>query len=189
MAASPEHLQFQAHPPRGVINPAFPPDSPLSDYIDAVTRLVDAGVDKLPAQVANALCGLLKTKDWLPEACCEGCCDNYCRHLLYADPEGRFTVLSLVWHPGQASPVHGHTAWGAVGVYQGTPSVDVYECTDGKTARKTGEVHCCPGEVSCVEAGTDAPHSVYNASDDVAITIHTYGRDLTDDPCCINILM
>ena len=187
MAVARDHLQFEANPPRGVYHPAFDQDTPFKRYIDAITGLVDDNVDELPCRVAQELCELVKQKDWLPEACRGGCSESYCRHVLYADPEGRFTVMAIVWNPGQATPVHGHTAWGAVGVYEGHPSVDVYECNDGKTTRKAAEISCCPGEVSHVLKGTDAPHCVYNASDDVAITIHTYGRDLTIDPCCINI--
>lgn len=42
--------------------------------------------------------------------------DNYARHVIYADPSGRFTVLSIVWAPGQFSVPHAHRTWCAYAV-------------------------------------------------------------------------
>jgi hypothetical protein len=40
-----------------------------------------------------------------------GSTENYRRHLLAADPHGRYAIAALVWQPQQASPVHGHHTW------------------------------------------------------------------------------
>ena len=37
---------------------------------------------------------------------CTGSRDRYTRHLVYAGPG--FSILALVWLPGQMSPIHGH---------------------------------------------------------------------------------
>ncbi len=162
---------------------------PFADYIVAVDRLVTDAPRELPAHIGAELAGLLKHNDWLPAQYCLPGDDNYRRHQLYADPAGRFTVLSIVWSPGHASPVHGHTAWGVVGVYTGHPSVGCYRCDDQGNVALRNEFSCCPGDVSWVDAGIDKPHRIFNASSAPAITIHTYGRDLTEDPGCINILL
>ncbi|MBT8063268.1 MAG: cysteine dioxygenase [Gammaproteobacteria bacterium] len=165
-------------------------DEPLfASYVASLDELVEADDAWLPGRVAAEVCKLVNGRDWLPEACCEPGDESYRRHLLYADPAGRFTVLAVVWRPGQGTPIHGHTAWGAVGVYRGHPSVATYCYQEGQTPVPTGEHYCRPGEVCHVEAGVAAPHRVFNESDDVAITIHTYGRDLTIDPAAINILL
>src|SRR5262245_44708597 len=57
--------------------------------------------------------------DWLPEERRRASHENYARHLLYGDPGGRYSILSIVWGHGQMSPIHGHHCWCAVGVYQG----------------------------------------------------------------------
>jgi len=68
----------------------------------------------------------------------------------------------------------------------------------GKPARdRTGDrsVHTKAGNRDALQRlrrehvapGVDAPHRIFNAGDTVAITIHTYGRDLTLDPAAINI--
>ncbi|MFQ5655145.1 MAG: hypothetical protein ACE5GW_10505, partial [Planctomycetota bacterium] len=41
---------------------------------------------------------------------------SYARHLIHRDPQERFTLLGLVWRPGQGTPVHDHPSWGVVGV-------------------------------------------------------------------------
>jgi predicted metal-dependent enzyme (double-stranded beta helix superfamily) len=165
-------------------------DEPLfASYVASLDELVEADDGGLPPRVAAEVSKLVSNRDWLPEACCEPGDEFYRRHLLYADPAGRFTVLAVVWRPGQATPIHGHTAWGAVGVYQGHPSVANYRCAEGRGPVPVGEHHCRPGDVSHVSAGVAHPHRVFNGSDDMAITIHTYGRDLTVDPAAINILL
>ena len=186
MAVATERMGERARP---AITDACLTDSAFARYLQALDQLVDIYDDELPQRVARELGKLVVWGDWLPEHCCEPGDDCYRRHLLYADPAGRFTVLAVVWRPGQGTPVHGHTAWGAVGVYQGQPSVTSYRYIQGQSPVATGEHHCCPGEVCHVTPGVAEPHRVFNASDDLAITIHTYGRDLTVDPSAINILI
>ena len=56
---------------------------------------------------------LLSAKHRAPEKKC------YARHVLYSDPFKRFTVLAIVWGPGQFSPPHAHDTWCAYAVYDG----------------------------------------------------------------------
>jgi predicted metal-dependent enzyme (double-stranded beta helix superfamily) len=107
--------------------------------------------------------------------------------VLYADPDRRFTLLSLVWMPGQFTPVHGHTAWGVVGVYAGTPT-EARFARNGGSANQTGVYLCSPGDVATTAVGTQEMHRILNASTGKAVTLHCYGRDLLEDPCCINIV-
>jgi len=44
---------------------------------------------------------------------------KYTRHLLHADAEDRFSLLALVWKPGQGTPIHDHPSWGVIGVLRG----------------------------------------------------------------------
>ncbi len=159
-------------------------------YVESVDQLVAGEDAALPQRVAEAARALVEGGgDWLPEDCCEPGEECYRRHLLYGDPAGRFTVMAVVWRPGQGTPIHGHTAWGAVGVYRGNPCVTTYRYAEGHPPTPTAEHHCCPGDVSHAQAGVAEPHRVVNAGDDIAITIHTYGRDLTVEPASINILL
>lgn len=45
--------------------------------------------------------------------------NHYSRNLIYAAPDGSLSLYSLVWLPGQWTPVHDHGSWGVVGVVEG----------------------------------------------------------------------
>lgn len=189
MSASLRDVTAQLNPNCRALTPAPLLHEPrFMQYIEAVNRIADRPKSGMAQEVAAAIRELISTPDWLPEDCRVGSDECYKRHMLYADPEGRYTVMALVWRPGQASPVHGHTAWCAMGVYSGYPSTASYACNDGKNPVQTGVHHCEPGQVVGLEPGSEEPHRVYNGSDSEVITLHTYGRDLVDEPCSINIL-
>jgi len=160
----------------------------FDEYVRRVAALCEeAPEDRLASRVGREMRRLVAAGAWLPAECCEPAEDTYRRHVLHADPLGRFTVLSVVWRPGQGTPVHGHTAWGAVGVYRGMPSVANYRLVRDGAVALACEAVCSPGDVTTVQPGIDYPHRVWNASGELAVTVHTYGRDLLADPASINI--
>ena len=65
------------------------------------------------------LAQLVSHDDWLPDEFAQPNPERYQQFLLYADPDDRFSVVSFVWGPGQATPIHDHTVWGLVGVLRG----------------------------------------------------------------------
>ena len=163
-------------------------------YAAAVEEILETCTpEEVPERVMAELEPLLATEDLLAPEHLEPGEDGYRRHVLYADPDGRFTVLALIWRPGQGTSVHGHTAWGAVGVYRGEPNVVCYDC-EGATADEArwserSDNRFGPGAVCSVQPGLDDTHRIYNASDDIVITLHTYGCDLVRDPESINIVL
>ena len=60
----------------------------------------------------------------------EGSPDCYRRHLLAADPLGRYAVAALVWMPGQMSPVHAHHTWCGYAVIEGALTETVFEWSE-----------------------------------------------------------
>jgi predicted metal-dependent enzyme (double-stranded beta helix superfamily) len=101
--------------------------------------------------------------------------DSYSRHLLHADPQGLFSILAIVWGPGQGSPVHAHHTWCAVGVYAGEITESHYHAPPGAPYPvKTGTVRRGPGD-SCFDSGRSGIHRIANESDELAISIHVYG--------------
>lgn len=117
--------------------------------------------------------------------------DNYLRRLLYAAPDRSFSILALIWMPDQHTPIHGHTAWGAAGVMEGTPyaeSFSLYETTPQCMAlRPDAKLQLKPGDIATVVPGIDDIHRIGNDSPSRCITIHIYGRDLLSRPGSINI--
>ncbi|MGI9291635.1 MAG: hypothetical protein ACR2QG_10220 [Gammaproteobacteria bacterium] len=121
----------------------------------------------------------------------EGSTEDYRRHLLYAAEDRSFSILALVWNPGHRTPVHGHSAWGAAGVYEGNPYCETYSRVEN--GRQTMELRhnmtmrLHPGDIATVEPGIDDAHRIGNDSNSRSITIHIYGRDLLASPGSINI--
>jgi predicted metal-dependent enzyme (double-stranded beta helix superfamily) len=106
----------------------------------------------------------------------EGSAENYRRHLLAADPHGRYAIAALVWQPHQASPVHAHHTWCGYAVIDGTLSETVFEWNGARhcaSATRTQARHA--GAVSFVRGGKGAIHRLGNCSDAPAISLHIYG--------------
>jgi predicted metal-dependent enzyme (double-stranded beta helix superfamily) len=101
---------------------------------------------------------------------------GYTRHVLGADPAGRFTVLALVWAPGQASPVHAHHTWCSYAVLDGTLTETLYSWNHPGACASVARLHQRPtGAVSFAGPGRDSIHQLGNASGSNAISIHIYG--------------
>jgi predicted metal-dependent enzyme (double-stranded beta helix superfamily) len=45
--------------------------------------------------------------------------NHYARNLVYEAPDESLSLYTLVWQPGQWTPVHDHGSWGVVGVLEG----------------------------------------------------------------------
>lgn len=109
--------------------------------------------------------------------------ETYRRHLLHAEPDGSFSVVALVWLPGQGTPVHDHVAWCTTGVHTGAEHERRYRLVpscDGSAARlvATEDVVNPQGAV-CGFAPPGDIHRVWNAGTDVAISLHVYGADVS----------
>lgn len=148
--------------------------------------LADGACESAMAELEDAIVAAIKDKDLLTPAQKEGGDKCYHRHILHADKETPFTILSLVWRPGQASPIHGHRAWCAVGIAEGCLRVETFlPCPDG-TLDKDGEIECRAG-ATCIEKPDESDvHRLSNCGNDTAVSIHIYGFDLSNDPAQIN---
>lgn len=147
----------------------------LAGHVDHACR---APMDEMPERMAAALAGIAGDTALLPEEARRPDPVRYTRHLLHADPLGRFTIVSLVWGPGQFSPVHGHHAWCAYTVL-GNPLTETRYAWDGATrlAAAVGCERLEEGATSFAYAGLDAVHKLGNGGDNVALSIHIYGLD------------
>ena len=153
----------------------------LADFVGALGTLVDATSDEdlILAEGGRLLAGLIARDDWLPDAYAQPDPARYQQYLLHCDSRERFSVVSFVWGPGQATPVHDHTVWGLVGVLRGAELSQRFERRAGAFAA-TGPVHRLErGEVEAVSPNGGDVHQVTNAFDDrVSISIHVYGANI-----------
>jgi 3-mercaptopropionate dioxygenase len=143
--------------------------------IDAETLVDD------PYAIADRLAHLLAQDGWLaPEDQRPGA-DRYRQHLLYVPPSRRFSVVALVWRPGQQTPIHDHIAWCVVGVYRGVERETRYRLVeDGgqPCLQVVGSVEAHPGHVEALVPPAEDIHHVAAGGDDVTISIHVYGADI-----------
>lgn len=130
-------------------------------------------------QVAAALRQHLPGSDILTPEQRAGHPDRYQAHLLHTEPDGSFSILGLVWRPGQATPVHDHVCWGALGVLQGEEHEDLFTLRDNDTALEVvGTNRNRAGDVVSFTPPGDI-HQVSNRGDVVAISLHVYGADIS----------
>jgi len=154
----------------------------LRSTIAALSRMADkpglAERDAL-AEASGLIAGLVANDDWLPEAMAEPHPQYYRQYLLYGDPQDRFSLVSFVWGPGQATPVHDHTVWGVIGMLRGAEIDQRYRLTPSGLEPEGPEQILLPGKVACVSPAIGDVHRVSNAYDDqVSISIHLYGGNI-----------
>jgi predicted metal-dependent enzyme (double-stranded beta helix superfamily) len=102
--------------------------------------------------------------------------DCYARHVVYGDPAGRFTILSLVWLPGQFSPPHAHQTWCAYAVCDNTLTETEYAFDRASMkALPLRTVERRAGYRTFGEAGLDQIHRLGNAGVLPAVSLHVYG--------------
>jgi predicted metal-dependent enzyme (double-stranded beta helix superfamily) len=102
---------------------------------------------------------------------------TYQSHVLYAAPDGAFSVVGLVWRPGQVTPIHDHVTWCVFGVLQGIEHEELF-VHEGDHLLSVGTNDNGPGEVSGFAPPGDI-HRVRNSGDRTAISIHVYGTDIS----------
>jgi len=167
--------------------------APFAHFVAQLGAQASRTVDEQSLlQVARpALQQLIATDDWLPAAYAVPSALRYQQYLLHADPQGRFSIVSFVWGPGQATPIHDHTVWGLIGMLRGAERSQAFRWHDddidgggvGNTAARhlvageTTELH--PGDIDVVSPTLGDIHRVSNVyHDKVSVSIHVYGADI-----------
>jgi predicted metal-dependent enzyme (double-stranded beta helix superfamily) len=100
--------------------------------------------------------------------------DTYQGHTLHVEPDGSFSIVGLVWRPGQITRIHDHVTWCTFGVIQGVEHEELFDADlnlIGRSANHVGDVSgfAPPGDI----------HRVHNIGTETAISIHVYGTDVT----------
>jgi predicted metal-dependent enzyme (double-stranded beta helix superfamily) len=161
------------------------PAPPAAPGLDGLTAAVRAAVGRradwgeTAELVATALERHLPAPDILTAEQRAGDPETYRSHILHSEPDGSFSIVALVWRPGQVTRIHDHVTWCVFGVIQGIEyeeqfTLDVSSgclVEAGYTVNETGDVSgfAPPGDI----------HRVRNAGDRVAISIHIYGTDVS----------
>jgi len=156
--------------------------APLGAFVDGVREAVGRGLppDVTAYLVGERLAPYLGTPDLLAPAQREGDPDGYRQHVLHAEPDGSFSVVALVWLPGQRTAVHDHVSWCVTGVHEGEEHERRYRLVpDGPASRLVAvEDVINPRGAVCGFAPPGDIHRVWNACGTKAISLHVYGADI-----------
>ena len=103
-------------------------------------------------------------------------------HLLHEDEDHSNAVFVLAWLPNRGTLAHNHKTWGVVVGVEGEERETWWLRKDdgsklgyAELERQT-ENQVGPGQVSCVLP--EDIHTVWNHSDGVTLSLHTYGKHI-----------
>ena len=153
-----------------------------------LTRSLDALVagshtaSEIAARTGMLLRPALADPSLLDSTHCEPAEDRYRQHLVHVHPAGRYSIVALVWKPGQATPIHDHRCWCVVGVWRGLERETTYDLHRGPSSPllvPRGSTIAAPGHVSVLVPPDEDIHRVENSGTGVAISIHIYGDDIS----------
>lgn len=156
--------------------------APLRDFVTQLAALVDTARNEheILASGSGLLARLIARDDWLPEQFAVPSPTRYQQYLLHCDSRERFSVVSFVWGPGQATPVHDHGVWGLVGVLRGVERIQRYARSEQGIIEPVGDPELlAAGKVDAVSPGIGDIHQVANGRDDgPSVSIHVYGANI-----------
>lgn len=159
--------------------PRYPLKAADSPTLQALVRnLSDAlphGGEPDAERLASALNQAVGADDWLPPERRHANHERYVRHLIYADPRGQFSVLAIVWAPGQSSPVHNHRTWCGIAIYQGSLTETIFEKPRGKAAPVAAKREIRNKGSTIIDSTGLAIHQYSNHGRVNAISLHVYG--------------
>nr|WP_281377834.1 cysteine dioxygenase [Sphingobium subterraneum] len=132
------------------------------------------------AEGGALLAALVAVDDWLPPEYAEPHPERYQQYLLHCDSQERFSVVSFVWGPNQATPIHDHRVWGLIGMLRGAETGERWsKGADGRLQADGLPQRLEPGDIDHVSPRTGDIHRVANAfADRVSISIHIYGANI-----------
>lgn len=149
---------------------------PLARLITSVRAATDPRADwsTTAQRVADQLRTHLPSPAILTPTQRLGSPDHAQSHTLHVETDGSFSITAVAWRPGQVTRIHDHTTWCVFGVIQGIEHEDVFDAAlnlIGHSDARVGDVNgfAPPGDI----------HRVANPSDEVAISVHIYGTDIT----------
>ena len=161
---------------RAMTTTQAPAATELSELLDGVRSAVavHASWSDTAELVAGQLRRHLPSPDVLTAEQRLGSADGYRSHTLHVEPNGSFSVIGLVWRPGQVTRIHDHLTWCVFGVIQGIEHEELFDAGLNLVGESDNHV----GDVSGFAPPGDI-HRVHNTSDTTAISIHVYGTDVT----------
>jgi 3-mercaptopropionate dioxygenase len=157
----------------------------ITELADAVAAVLDRGLseEESIAAMRPAMDRLLARADELPADASQPDNDGGAiGHLLHADPDERFHILSVVFPPGTSSGTHEHGCWGIIGYVAGLDEETRYRRVDGGSGddgcvlEEIERVVHDPGTVSRLLPPDEMHHRVCNPGTVDGVSVHVLCR-------------
>jgi 3-mercaptopropionate dioxygenase len=103
---------------------------------------------------------------------------RYRCHVLHTESDGSFSLVALVWRPGQTTSIHDHVTWCVGGVLQGSEHEDRYLLSGDGWLEYAGTKVSPAGTVSVLVPPGDI-HRVRGDGPETTISLNIYGTDLS----------
>ena len=154
----------------------------LATLIEAIRQVVQSGAGDgdVAERVARLLQPCLAHDSFLTAAQRAPDPTHYRQHVLHVEEDGSFSIVALVWLPGQETPIHDHVSWCVVGVHEGQEYETLYQVEAGDPGSwlvETGQSINPSGSVAALTPPGDI-HKVVNNGAQLAISLHIYGADI-----------
>jgi predicted metal-dependent enzyme (double-stranded beta helix superfamily) len=159
-------------------------DGALRTFIDDVEHVVGSTDDEheITERLAERLSALLASDYRLPPEVTRPSSEHHVNYPLHIAPDNSWSLASVVWNPGQRTPVHGHETWGVVGIYAGAERELRYAkptaAEAGRPLIPAGEHVWERGQVTVCCTTDDDVHAVAAVGNVPTVGIHVYGANI-----------
>ena len=153
--------------------------------LELITSVGSTDEDKIRL-IQRKLRLLIATGNFLPSEAKTPALQRYARHLVHEDAKKRFIVVSLVWTPGQGTPIHDHSTWGVAGIVENELRIVNYDRMDDGTKsgyadlREASAIEAPAGTVTYILPPNDVIHLIENPTDRTTISLHVYGKSTVE---------
>lgn len=166
----------------------------LSTFVREMDALVARRNDpwEIARETEGRLAALISHPEFLEEHQREPDTDRYRQHVIHVHPDGKYSIVALVWQQGQETPIHDHVCWCVVGVLQGRETETRYELHEDNGSSvlvKVEESEYAPGDVCALVPPDENIHKVANSGghgDKLTISMHIYGANIAELGTSIN---
>jgi len=166
------------------------PSQPIRNLEDLIAGLDDAvAASDDPTRCRQVMEVLIRTfssgAPILDASMCTPSKDGYARRLLHRHPHGAYSVVVMVWGPGQGTPLHDHAGtWCVECVSQGSIKVTNFR-REANLDSEAGILDFTEAQSQMAgvgEAGKLIPpfeyHIIENPGTETAVTVHVYGGEI-----------
>ncbi|GJL81865.1 MAG: cupin [marine bacterium B5-7] len=154
----------------------------LDQYIEDLRRITQetSDEDEIMSQVGPLAQRLAIENSWLQDKHYETDSEQgFGAYMLHEEPDHALAVFVVNWMPGRGAPPHDHGTWAVIAGVEGVERNVRYKRVDDGSREGYADlevknsINAEVGELICMKTG--GIHSVHNETDQLTLSLHTYG--------------